>query len=432
MRRTQLTLAVALTLLVTSIFAVAADGERASALSWNATVTKIIDGDTFEAKVDGQGAVIMVRIAGLQTNETYGAANGGGAECHADEQTERLRQLLDGKRVRLTARNASSQSLGRPIRHTFIDGVNVAQIMLAEGLGVPVTFHEEPDHAVANTAAALSAAAKKIGVWDDTACGVGPAQNARLEMVTNFDAASDDSRNVNGEYVQLRNRGNETLSFNGWQFSDGSLRRFPFPNGVRLEPGGRLRVYMGRGTNSATSIYLGETAPVLGNESDGMFLYDPDFDIRAWDMWPCTQQCTPPAPFVIDHVQADAPGDDRTNPNGEYVVIRNMGDRTENFQDWMLHIDPYQITSVASRPIPPGGTITIFVGPGVNTPTRLYLNSPSGIISNTSHLVMLNSPDRVIASCSSSGSQSCPVQPDYPVEAITEPARVLQPAQRMR
>jgi len=188
---------------------------------------------------------------------------------------------------------------------------------------------------------------------------------------------------------------------------------------------------MGRGTNTSTSIYLGEDGPVLGNDSDGMFLYDPDFDIRAWDMWPCTEDCKRPDPFVIEHVQANAPGDDRFNPNGEDVVIRNMGGRTENFQDWMLQIDPYQITSIASRPIPSGGSITIFVGSGSNTPNRLYFNRPSGIISNTSHLVTLNSPDRVVASCSSSGSRFCPIQPDYPVEPIVAAARALRAAQRL-
>jgi endonuclease YncB( thermonuclease family) len=429
-RRCHLTIAIVFALTFTSVLAVATNGNEASALTWKATVVNILDGDTFEARLDGESSLTIIRIAGLQTNETHGGANGG-AECQAGIQTDRLTELLTGKRVVLTARQATSMSLGRPIRHTFVGGVNIAETMLAEGHGVPLSFENEPDYAIAYTTAALSAAAKRLGVWDDDACGIGPAPNARLEMVTNFDAASDDEYNVNGEYVQLRNRGSETLNFDGWQLSDSSLRRFAFPTGTRLEPDGRIRVYMGHGTDTTTSIYLGEDAPVLGNESDAMFLYDPDFDIRAWDMWPCTEDCVPPAPFGIAHVQADAPGDDRVNPNGEYVVIRNIGSRTENFQDWMLQIDPYQITSIASRPIPPGGSITIFVGPGSNTSNRLYFNRPSGIISNTSHLVTLNSPDRVVASCSSSGSRSCPIQPDRPVPPIDAPARALQQAQRL-
>ena len=80
-------------------------------------------------------------------------------------------------------------------------------------------FDSEPDHAVRYTNAALRAASKGIGVWDDDACGVGPAQNTRLDMVTNFDAAGDDRFNVNGEYVQLRNRGTATVNFDNWQLS---------------------------------------------------------------------------------------------------------------------------------------------------------------------------------------------------------------------
>ncbi|MGI9607000.1 MAG: lamin tail domain-containing protein [Acidimicrobiales bacterium] len=40
--------------------------------------------------------------------------------------------------------------------------------------------------------------------------------------------------------------------------------------------------------------------------------------------------------LVIVEVEADAPGDDRQNPNGEWVVIRNDGDTAVDLRGWAL------------------------------------------------------------------------------------------------
>lgn len=42
------------------------------------------------------------------------------------------------------------------------------------------------------------------------------------------------------------------------------------------------------------------------------------------------------ADLVIVEVFENAPGDDRQNPNGEYVVIENVGDSTVNLADWSI------------------------------------------------------------------------------------------------
>jgi len=80
-----------------------------------------------------------------------------------------------------------------------------------------------------------------------------------------------------------------------------------------------------------------------------------------------------PIPEVrIVYVHYNAPGDDRYNLNGEYVVIKNYEDKPVNLEGWKLR-DEYGHTYVfPSVLIPSGGTITIYTGSGINTETQLY------------------------------------------------------------
>jgi len=80
---------------------------------------------------------------------------------------------------------------------------------------------------------------------------------------------------------------------------------------------------------------------------------------------------TPVPQVKIYKVNYNAPGNDRYNLNGEYVVIKNYGDAV-NLKGWKLR-DEYGHTYVfPSVVIPSGGTITIYTGSGIDTQTELY------------------------------------------------------------
>lgn len=374
--------------------------------SWYGDVVSIVDGDTVEVVLDGQTAVRTVRIAGLNTNERW-EEDPRPAECHAAAAKAALVSLLDGERVRLAARSASSQDKGRDLRHVFIGSSNVAQLMLEDGYGLPIQFTLEPDYAAANTAAAWRGVATGSHLWDPDACGAGPGAVDAIEMVTNYDAAGDDTKNPNGEYVQLRNTGGSTIDLTGWQLRDTGLGRWTFPAGASLPAGGRIRIYVGAGTNTSTSFYLGHSVPMLANTYDGMFLHDTQFDIRAYDMWPCSGDCGPTPPLVIDRVSYDAPGDDSVNPNGEWVRIRNVGNSTVDLQDWVIDTPPYQATSIASRPMAPGGSVVLYLGAGTGTTDTMYYGLSTGVLGNTGDIVTLLTPDRDLVDCAAWGSYSC-------------------------
>ena len=91
----------------------------AGAYSASKYVTKVLDGDTFEvAKSGTSGAVDTVRITGINTNET--------GTCHAQEATDRLKQMIEGEWVTLSADSSSSTAIdGRLLRFVDWSGVDV-------------------------------------------------------------------------------------------------------------------------------------------------------------------------------------------------------------------------------------------------------------------------------------------------------------------
>lgn len=91
---------------------------------------------------------------------------------------------------------------------------------------------------------------------------------------TQFNAPGDDRQNVNGEWVQLTNRGDDTVLIAGWTLSDNSRSTlYTFP-AVYLVPGETVTIFSGTGTLNNTALYMGKTEPVWGNSGDIAILKD--------------------------------------------------------------------------------------------------------------------------------------------------------------
>jgi hypothetical protein len=91
---------------------------------------------------------------------------------------------------------------------------------------------------------------------------------------TQFDAPGDDRQNLNGEWVQLTNRGDDTVLIAGWTLSDSGRRtRYTFP-AIFLVPGESVRIFSGSGTLNNTALFMGKSDPVWGNSGDLAILKD--------------------------------------------------------------------------------------------------------------------------------------------------------------
>jgi competence protein ComEC len=102
---------------------------------------------------------------------------------------------------------------------------------------------------------------------------VGNASSVYISA-TRFDAPGDDRLNLNGEWVQLTNKGDDTVLIAGWTLSDrGQSTLFTFP-AIFLVPGESVTIFSGTGRLNSTALFMGNTEPVWGNSGDIAILKD--------------------------------------------------------------------------------------------------------------------------------------------------------------
>ena len=268
-------------------------------------VTFVADGDTIDVDVAGDGTSkpVRVRIAGIQAMELSVYSQDLSkirGQCWGPEATKRLSQLLKGKTVRLTSRYKSSNSRGRELRHVAYryNGAwkDVGQVLITEGLVIPDVHKVEYSKNRQYMATAQFAAANRRGMYGDSDhCGHGPAQSQSFRLSVKWKGGAA----VNGEYFKITNYSRTTLALSGWWVRDNALRRYTFPSTAKVKPGGSIYVHPGKGRNTSTHLYWGRpprssrtptSAPnYLG---DGGYLFDPQGDLRRWQMYPCRWSCS--------------------------------------------------------------------------------------------------------------------------------------------
>jgi len=102
---------------------------------------------------------------------------------------------------------------------------------------------------------------------------IGNASSVYISAVR-FDAPGDDTKNLNGEWVRLANRGDSPVLLTSWTLADrSSAEPYRFPAFLLL-PGSSVAVYTGSGEMNDTSLYMGRTEPLWGNGGDLATLKD--------------------------------------------------------------------------------------------------------------------------------------------------------------
>jgi len=88
-----------------------------------------------------------------------------------------------------------------------------------------------------------------------------------------FNAPGNDNDNLNEEYVCFENRGGTAVNMSAWYVKDEYGWKYTFPAFI-LQPGARVKLHTGSGTNTATDLYWGRTGAVWNNDGDTVHLYD--------------------------------------------------------------------------------------------------------------------------------------------------------------
>ena len=415
-RRGHLAHGVSATVAAAAVVVLAATTSAASWAQQHATVdgkvVRVVDGDTVTVDVWGDGITTPqpIRNAGIQAMEV--------GQCHSGPASAAMAALVAGRHVRLSAKYAASSSLGRPVR--FLDvitsrgPVDPQLSLLASGQALPLVIPPETGRWKAYFTAAQKAAAARKNLWDTSYCKAGPAQLTPIRLWVNYDADGDDNKVVNGEYVRILNQGSVALHVGGWWVRTAAQDSFRFPAGAVVQPHATVTLYVGKGVASATRFYWGNTVPrfpnieLPGAYGSGAYLFDPDGDVRAHATYPCLFACTDVRSGQLHLlVNYDAPGDDMTNPNGEYVDITSSATRTVDLSHTVLSIHGNVREFGSGTFIAPGERLRTYVGTGGNSRLTHHWGKPSALFPNAGGVLVLRTTEGWRLACRSWGNGAC-------------------------
>jgi endonuclease YncB( thermonuclease family) len=266
-------------------------------------VAWVADGDTPLVDVYGDGTSTprSIRLLGVQAMEQHvysPVPSRRRGECHALAATARVEALVraGGGIVRLTAQNAGTSSLGRPVRSIAVKikgrWHDIGLDLIRNGYALWWPNRDEWAWNAQYRQAAQLAARAGRQLYDTDTCGAGPYPSTPIRLTVDYDPDGNDFLNLNGEWARVDNAGSAPMSIAGWWFRDSGLRRYTFPAGTVVPAHGAVYVHVGSGHATATDKYWGLTLPIFDNPTadryamgDGGYLFDPQGDLRAWMLW---------------------------------------------------------------------------------------------------------------------------------------------------
>ena len=396
-------------------------GAATTTTYWEGRVVTVVDGDTVEVDIagDGTSTPVTIRNAGIQTTEMNRSTTGV-PDCHAVPALEGLKALLPvGSRVRLSAWYADSYSSAtdgqgrrRPIR--YVDRIDTdsagvrryVDVQHAQVLAGHAMWKTEPVEKARDAtynAAMQVAMAKRVNLWNSSLCGAGPSQANPLRMWINYEADGSDLENLQGEYLRLQNRGSTDVALAGWRLrlaggamarssDDVSQDEFVFPAGSVVRAGGHVTIRVTKGVQdpSRGEFFLNQaTLPFFPNVSDprlgwpgkAVFLMDPATsgalvgrDMRAVAVYPCLAACARP-PLEIAAVQSK--GTESVD-----VRVRSGVTSAVDLTGVVLMKTGYVHELPPGAVLAPGEVLRVYTGTGTSSRLTRYWGRTTPILSD--------------------------------------------------
>lgn len=233
------------------------------------SVVHVTDGDTIEVSQDGE--VATVRLIGINAPEQ--------GECFAEEAQAGLAELIAGRDIRLVTDTSDTDRYGRLLRYVHVGPTDVNRQMVDRGLALARRYPPDTARADELDAAQDDAQRSGRGMWSpESGCVAPPGTGQGLELAVNADAPGDDGRNLNGEWVEIRNVGTRRHDLSGWGLKDESAsHRYTFPAGSDVGPGQTLVVRSGCGDDRPLELHwCAQRSAIWNNDGDTAFLLDPE------------------------------------------------------------------------------------------------------------------------------------------------------------
>ena len=124
--------------------------------STGVAVVRVVDGDTIVVAIGGPRGT-KVRLIGIDTPERN--------ECFFRAATERMRALVEGKRVRLLPDISETDRYGRLLRYMYVGNVFVNALMVSDGFANAATYPPDVAHAAEFVNLERVARIAKRGLW---------------------------------------------------------------------------------------------------------------------------------------------------------------------------------------------------------------------------------------------------------------------------
>ena len=237
-------------------------------------VVKIIDGDTIDVR-GSDDSVDRVRFIGINAPESD--------ECFSADATAALTRLLGDGALSLISDRTDRDQYGRLLRYVEVDGVDVG-LALIEG-GDAIARRYPPDTARADRYEAAQDAARRAGtgLWAPDACGASDDHPDIVIDAVQFDAAGDDTTNLNDEWVRIANTESVPVDLTGWMLRDeSSSHRYEFPDGFVLIAHASVTVHSGCGTDTGDDLFWCVSGSAVWNNSgDTAFILGPEGNVVA-------------------------------------------------------------------------------------------------------------------------------------------------------
>ena len=396
-------------LLLLALFALATPSV-ADARTWTGKVVRVNDGDTIDVDIagDGRSREVRVRFISVQAMEQTAyhrkAAKRRG-QCHSLEATAYLERLVRSARgrVRLSVSGTIARDQFGRLRRAVegrIGGrwqdLGLKMISAGHALWLPAIDEKQfnRDYNIAQQ----EAAQRGRNLWDPDHCGAGPAQEVPLRIWAHSDQIGVDGRDINAEFVKVRNLSpTQTLDLGGWWVRDSNLRRFTFPAGTSVGPGATATVHSGGGTRSGTTFFWGLPKPIFENANtpdedlgDGAYLFDPKGDLRAWMLYPCRVACADPAQGAL---QVEA-----RPQRPESVVVRNVSGSAIELYGYQLSLTGSSWPFPEGAVVPAGGSYHVDVADW---------DSGRSMLVDAGGSIRLSTFTSVTVACDAWGSGSC-------------------------
>lgn len=127
----------------------------------DAVVTRIMDGDTIEVRIDD--ARFTVRYIGIDAPETKGTP---AQTCLSRQATAANKSLVLGKTLRLERDVSETDRYGRLLRYAYLpDGTLVNEKLVLDGFALTATYPPDVKYVDALAAAQQKARENNAGLW---------------------------------------------------------------------------------------------------------------------------------------------------------------------------------------------------------------------------------------------------------------------------